>query len=322
MKPVISIVIPVYNVESYIHKCLDSIIAQTFTLWECILVDDGALDSSGFICDEYASTDSRFKVIHKKNGGVSSARNAGLDEVQGEYVCFVDSDDWVNNQYLNHLYSIIQTHNSDLVIDGNIRINDDGGEKKFQYDNDLIELDRYADIFLKHNIQKHGSPWSKLFKTKIIGNLRFNTEIHLGEDIIFLYNYILNTKKISFSSYSDYYYVYRTGSLTNRINPYESEWKGWTEFYKVSNMLREKLIGEEAYIRNNNNTVFIERVINAINHDSPNRETRISRLKLIDWKLYNKCKIAHTWKEAILKFLLVHKLFNIYDILINNINNK
>lgn len=318
----ISIVVPIYNVEKYLCRCLKSIIAQTFTSWECILVDDGSTDNSYSICQKYAAIDSRFKVLHKKNKGVSSARNAGLDEVQGKYVCFIDSDDWVSSQYLSHMYSVIETDNSDLVITGHIRVNDDGAEFNFKYADDLIEHERFADIFLKHNLQKHGSPWSKLFKTEIIKDLRFNPEVHLGEDIIYLYNYILNTNKISFSSYSDYYYVYRTGSLTLRMNSYESEWKGWQEYYKVSNMLRYRFVGEEAYIRSNSNTVFIERVINAIIHDSPNRETRFRRLKLIDWQLYKRCKISHTWKESILKFLLVHNLFVIYDFLINKNANK
>ena len=93
--PKISIIVPVYKVEKYLNRCLDSIIAQTFSAWECILVDDGSPDKSGIICDEYVARDSRFVVIHQENAGVSFARNAGLDIAQGEYICFVDSDDWV-----------------------------------------------------------------------------------------------------------------------------------------------------------------------------------------------------------------------------------
>lgn len=322
MTPVISIIIPVYNVENYLRKCLDSIIAQTFTQWECILIDDGSLDSSGSICDEYVAAETRFKVIHKKNEGVSSARNAGLNYANGEYICFIDSDDWVGEQYLSNLYNAIENNKVDFVISGHNRIDSDGSKDSFQYDDDIISRNRYDDIFLKHNLQKHGSPWSKLFKKELIGSLRFNPDIHLGEDIIFLYNYILNTRKISFLSCSDYNYVYRSGSLTMRLNSYESEWMGWQEFYKVSNELRKRMIGERAYIRNNNNTVFIERVINAIYHDTTDRATRIERLRLIDLDLYRKCKSFYTCKEYILFFLLVHRMFGVYDFLMMYIHKR
>ena len=302
---------------------MDSGLQQTLSNWECILVDDGSPDQSGAICDEYAAKDSRFRVIHKLNGGVSSARNEGLDTAKGEFICFIDSDDWVGPKYLEHLFTAMGKDNSDLVIAGNERISIAESKKCFKYEDDFLTHDRYSDIFLKHHLQKHGSPWAKLFKTKLIGNLKFNTDIHLGEDIIFLYYYILNTKSISFISSSDYYYVFQFGSLTQRLNPYESEWKGWQEFHKVSNLLRVRMVGEEAYLHNNNNnTVFVERVINAIYHDFPDSDSRVERLKLIDWDLYKKCKVSHTWKEQILKFLLVHKCFIIYDILVTHIHKR
>lgn len=97
--PKISIIVPVYKVEKYLHRCLDSIVAQTFTDWECILVDDGSPDGSGKICDEYAEKDGRFKVFHQENQGVSAARNKGLDNAKGEWIGFVDSDDWVSKEY-------------------------------------------------------------------------------------------------------------------------------------------------------------------------------------------------------------------------------
>ena len=98
--PKISVIVPVYNTEKYLHRCIDSILAQTFTDFELLLIDDGSKDNSGAICDEYAAKDSRVRVFHKENGGVSSARNLGLDNVRGEWVTFVDSDDWVEKEYI------------------------------------------------------------------------------------------------------------------------------------------------------------------------------------------------------------------------------
>ena len=109
--PVISIIVPVYNVEKYIHQCIDSILLQTFTDFEVLLVDDGASDHSGSICDEYAHRDSRIRVFHQENAGVSVARNKGLCEAIGEYVTFVDSDDWIKPDYLNELYKCLLERN-------------------------------------------------------------------------------------------------------------------------------------------------------------------------------------------------------------------
>ena len=113
--PQISVIVPVYRVERYLPRCLDSIVAQTFTDWECILIDDGSPDNSGAICDEYAKQDSRFVVIHQENAGVSAARNAGLDAARGEWIAFVDSDDWVERDWLKILYGAAQENDIDVV---------------------------------------------------------------------------------------------------------------------------------------------------------------------------------------------------------------
>lgn len=108
MIPVISIIVPVYNVEKYLSQCIDSILAQAFIDFELLLVDDGSTDGSGRICDEYANKDARIQVFHKKNGGVSSARNIGLEHAQGEWITFVDSDDWLDLKYCQILWEEVQ----------------------------------------------------------------------------------------------------------------------------------------------------------------------------------------------------------------------
>ena len=108
MNPLISLIIPVYNVEKYLAKCMESVLAQTYDNFEAILVDDGSTDSSGKMCDEYAKKDTRVLVFHKENGGLSDARNYGVERAHGELVAFLDSDDFVSNDYLFHLYSLIQ----------------------------------------------------------------------------------------------------------------------------------------------------------------------------------------------------------------------
>ena len=108
--PLISVIVPVYNVEKYLAKCIDSIIAQTYTNLEILLVDDGATDSSGAICDEYAQKESRIRVIHKENGGLSDARNRGIAEARGEYLGFIDSDDYIDVDMYELLYNLIQKY--------------------------------------------------------------------------------------------------------------------------------------------------------------------------------------------------------------------
>src|SRR5690625_1367019 len=112
----ISIIVPVYNLEDYLHKCIDSILAQTFTNFELILVNDGSTDRSSEICEEYASIDHRIRVIHKKNGGVASSRNAGLEVAKGEYIGFVDNDDYINEYMFETLYNNARTYSSDILF--------------------------------------------------------------------------------------------------------------------------------------------------------------------------------------------------------------
>ena len=126
MRPLVSIIIPVYNVEKYLRKGLDSIINQTYKNTEIILVNDGSTDISGKICDEYATLDSRITVIHKQNGGVSSARNRGLDIATGEWVLFVDADDTLPNDALNYFAEVVSINDIDMVLGGYVECDEDG----------------------------------------------------------------------------------------------------------------------------------------------------------------------------------------------------
>lgn len=116
MRPIISIIVPVYNTEKYLDKCIQSVLAQTYTNWELLLIDDGSTDSSGAICDKYAAEDNRIRVFHKENGGVSSARNLGLDNAQGEWISFVDADDWIENSMLHDAYQKAMDENAEIIF--------------------------------------------------------------------------------------------------------------------------------------------------------------------------------------------------------------
>ena len=186
-----SIIVPIYRVERYLNKCVDSILCQTFNDFELILVDDGSPDKCGLICDDYENADSRIRVVHKKNGGLSSARNTGLDIASGEYVIFIDSDDyWDDNAALEHIYKNLVETNADLLVFPAKRFYEE--DNKFTYilkmeiDRDkVIDLDtnRAITYLLENNIYR-AAAWNKVVKKRIIDehNMRFK-EGYLSEDM-------------------------------------------------------------------------------------------------------------------------------------------
>lgn len=179
----ISIIIPVYKAEKYIHRCLDSVLNQTYIDWECILIDDGSPDKSGVICDEYASKDHRFKSIHKCNGGVSSARNLGLENACGDRITFLDADDSWERDFL----SVLASSNADVVT-CSFRYKEN---KKFVLKSECFnKKEYYSEIqkLLFNGIM--GVPWGKLYNTSLIkqNNILFNSSLRLGEDTCFNWN--------------------------------------------------------------------------------------------------------------------------------------
>ncbi|MGN0724243.1 MAG: glycosyltransferase family 2 protein [Treponema sp.] len=210
--PKISIIVPVYNVEKYIRRCLDSIAAQTFTDWECICVDDGTPDASGKICDEYAQKDSRFVVIHKENGGVSSARNVGLDAAKGEWICFVDSDDWVEKEMLEVLYKASIENNAEVVVSG-LRITDKHGNyQEFLPSAGWLSMPRDFQSYFN-------APWGKLYRKTIIleNKIYFPEGITLAEDLYFVFNVFFTSQKIFGIDKSFYNYYKNSSSCTHTM---------------------------------------------------------------------------------------------------------
>lgn len=209
-------IVPVYNVESYLPRCLDSILTQTYRDFQLILVDDGSTDTSGVICDDYAAKDGRITVIHKNNGGLSSARNAGLERAEGEFVAFVDSDDWIHPQYLELMLWVQKTKDYDLVICDHQRVRE---FIPFQYHTaseiPLRELNLEG-VYRNHQTKSY--VWNKLYRRSHIGSFRF-VEEKIAEDAIF--------NVVALSEHADlracfirevlYYYYNRENSLVNQL---------------------------------------------------------------------------------------------------------
>lgn len=201
-----SIIVPVYNVEKYINRCIDSILYQTIDDFEVILVDDGSSDKSGIICDYYETIDDRVKVIHKKNGGVSSARNAGLDLCQGKYVVFVDSDDYISKDYLQKLYN----PNVDMVL-CNIKYKNINSDKFYILDNEEYGIFNVEENILNQIIKSKYfcTVYCKLFRKNIIEdyNIRFIEDLSLGEDTVFVVDYIMQIRNLEIKSDVIYNYI-------------------------------------------------------------------------------------------------------------------
>lgn len=204
--PKISVIVPVYNVEKYLRRCVDSILAQTFTDFELLLIDDGSMDKSGDICDEYAKQDGRVRVFHQKNGGVSKARNVGLDSAKGEWVTFVDSDDWVENKYLFGF----EPFDGDIIVSG-CKIYGERYEV-LRYEECSFIGKRHISTFLSCHLKDEimRVPWGKLFKKNIIleQRNRFDETLFLGEDTVFVHKYLSGVEKLCTRRGENYNYYY------------------------------------------------------------------------------------------------------------------
>lgn len=220
MKYLVSIIIPIYNVERYLKRCLDSVIRQTYTNLEIILVDDGSLDSCPQICDEYASKDNRIIVIHKKNGGLSEARNAGLNICKGDFITFIDSDDWINKKYIDILLNLALKENADIAIgentrtDGNITV-----ATSTPHINSYTSHETLTHLFTK-NHDAFIISCGKLYKKHLFSTLRFPIgKFH--EDEFTTYILFYNSKKIVYTSEILYYYYQRAGSIASTRHPWD-----------------------------------------------------------------------------------------------------
>ena len=222
-KSLISIIVPIYMVEEYLDECVQSIVRQTYSNIEIILVDDGGIDGCPQKCDEWAVKDSRIRVVHKSHGGLSSARNAGLDIAKGEYIAFVDSDDYITPDYVEVMYNRICNDDSVGIVSGMIYRLKDGKTTHFKEDW-LIEEERIisSSKITFSCIQESVSHtvWNKLFKSHLLTDIRFR-EGRNNEDTLFMYdlgNYIVNTKysMVEIPHYV-YYYRYREDSICTSV---------------------------------------------------------------------------------------------------------
>lgn len=322
MKKLISIIVPVYNVETYLEKCVNSIINQTYKNLEVILIDDGSTDSSGIICDEIARKDSRIKVIHKKNFGVSAARNLGLDNANGEYIGFVDSDDWIEPNMYELLYREIEENNSDIAIcDVFLEKEFIEVHKVISQNKNIFNKDEIFEMLLDNN----GFNWlcNKLFKKDLFNDVRIDPRIHMGEDILCVCQCISKGSTFTYISEPLYHYLIREDSACNdkfnikkvtnidaykkilNIYSYNSPINLWKAInsYILSNILVSNwMISSGKYDRN-----LIKQINNNINNILKEKDKKITnniKIKILLFKinpqlLYRITKIINAMKKAL-----------------------
>jgi len=217
--PLITIVVPVYNIENYLDRCISSIINQSFNNFELILVDDGSKDKSSQICDNYALQDNRVRVIHKPNGGVSTARNKGIEEAKGCYICFVDSDDWLEPTFLQNFMDA-DPEKFGVVLQS-FFYDYEGANKCVPHILPEKQIDKASELefFLEYTDGVHnGFLWHRLFHTDIIKEkgIRYPENVSFAEDGIFFLNYISYIDKYFITSKTGYHYFIRGNSLTSK----------------------------------------------------------------------------------------------------------
>lgn len=252
----ISIIVPVYNVEDYIERCIKSILDQSFREFELILVDDGSLDMSGKICDEYAKNDQRIKVIHKKNGGLSSARNEGIKVARGEYIGFVDSDDFINKDMYKILYRISKKYDADISVCDFEYISDNKevvGSICESKKNIVIYSNEEAlnKLYSNENI-KFIVAWNKLYKKHLFSSIYYDIN-KSHEDEFIIHKLFYNANKIVSCSESLYYYyenyksIMRVDFNINRLDIIEAM-KNRMEFFREKGLIELEYKTQNMYL--------------------------------------------------------------------------
>jgi len=311
--PKISIIVPVYNVIQYLSCCIDSILAQTFPDFELLLIDDGSTDRSGSVCDEYAAKDKRVRVFHKENGGVSSARNLGLDNARGEWVCFVDSDDWVNTEYLQRYYDAV--YDSSFVL-GYVNFPD---KKPIHLTNAMVCESEMVGFILTNKCLEQSGPVCKLFSLKVIkeNKLCFPLQIHYGEDAIFFTSYLNCIDKLSAIDYSGYNYRMVENSLSRKYNSFESEWDAFLLWKREMEFLVSKYgelseVAKEILWNNRIGETFIRCFHCVLRPLKYSYSVARCYLEAIPENLYDEFGCYYHPNDLngkIIKLLIVHRLF-------------
>lgn len=239
LQPLVSVIVPVYNVKEYLNRCLESLINQTYRNLEIILIDDGSTDGSDSLCDKWSSNDSRIKVIHSENHGVSHARNLGLNQASGDLISFIDSDDWVDRDWYKKLVKEMVRSQTDVCVGAFVR--DDGISQWVDLNKGmpqiLTHIDAIKELFKTDKTRLFG--WhlcDKLYNRKILTGIRLNESIAMAEDMLFCFEAVYKSSKVSYYPTFGYHYRVRQGSATRG----GASVKGFSSNFTARKLLMER----------------------------------------------------------------------------------
>lgn len=299
-KPQISIIVPVYNVELYIEKCINSIKDQSYKNFEAIIVDDGSQDSSINICENLIRGDSRFKIVHKQNGGLMSAWKYGVLQAKGDYIGFVDSDDWIDPTMFQILYDSIVNYNADVVVSGYVTESTQNKnrwtrDKRYIFEGDSIRktyLKEYCCSYFKSVSHPSINRWDKLYRKNLLlkNMMFFNEKVSMGEDFNMNIPIILDSKKIVLlPDFSPYHYRYNPTSISNSVNPkafynikeIEDAWSKISHVKEYENEYIDSFIG---------NMIFeeINRICSSVSFLNFNKKKLINKIEYCNGYFYLK----------------------------------
>lgn len=270
----VSVIVPIYRVEKYLERCIQSIINQNYTDLEIILVDDGSPDLCPQMCDEYAKTDSRIKVIHKENGGLSDARNRGIQEAAGEYITFVDSDDYIHPEMISGLLRNLQKVNADISVCGYNIIYDDRVEVPLKRGKMTLFSRKDAIREMMLNPKMGDFAWNKMFKRHVFDEICFPIG-HTAEDIAVMYTLFQKCNQIVFDETPWYNYYQRDNSIVHGLN--KSFFKDLAFFSYERYCLLKKIYPDMS----ENDTATVIRLMNAYSYLYPDRECKRKLKKVI-----------------------------------------
>lgn len=219
MEDLISVMIPAYNAERYIKECLESLKNQTYKNIEIVIVNDGSTDCTQSICEEYVSEDNRFRLVNQENGGEGAARNRGLQEAKGKYLCFVDADDHVYPEFIENMYKMQQEYQAGMVICGFTELKDNEVINETSGEIQVMNQEVAMENLLKEDSFK-GYVWNKMFDMDIIrkNQLQFDVSLAVWTDVLFVFQYLLDVEKVVFNPTPMYYYIYVPSSASHAAN--------------------------------------------------------------------------------------------------------
>lgn len=300
--PKISVIVPVYKVEKYLPKCIDSILQQIFTDFELLLIDDGSPDNSGKICDEYAIKDSRIRVFHKKNGGVSSARNLGLDNAKGEWISFIDADDWISCDFLS-----FDHEEADVIQKSYQTISQSGKIIAINHLHSNI-INSKKSLYKFYVNKRNNALWDKIIAKKLIGNRRFDINVKIGEDFLFFLGLIPSINTYLFSDIGYYYYLNRSNSAMSKVEENKQE-RASILLANLRNVEKETALKNINTLRNS--IIYTTYIPQLIKFKSILKKEDVDTIKIylknIPWKNLIYVNLKNKIKLSILYFIHIFK---------------